>query len=117
LFGWSTGQFFKGFYKGLLDKVLTWLVYPKIAKFELLISFRFKTACSDEPSTAIFQYIVKLGLLPIEFRRGREKLLTSYEFYNPSIAARQLGFEQLPPGLFFVDKLRPREVVNQPWEF
>jgi len=85
-------------------------------EFELPISFRFETACLDEQLTVIFQCIVKPGLLPVEFRHGREKPPTSYEFYNPSIAARQLGFGQLPPGLFFVDKLRPREAVNQPWE-
>ena len=89
---WRTGQFFRGFYKGLLDEVLTWFVYPEIAKFELLISFRFETTCSDEPSTAIFQCLVKPGLLPIEFRHGREKPPTSYEFYNPSTATHQLGF-------------------------
>jgi hypothetical protein len=41
----------------------------------------------------------------------------SYEFYNPSIAAHQLGLGQLPPGLFFANKLRPREVVNHSSEF
>ena len=97
-----------GFYRGLFDELLNLFSYLEIIEFELPISFRFETACSDEPSTAIFQYIVKLGLLPIEFRRGREKLLTSYEFYNPSIAARQLGFGQLPPRVFLVDKLRLR---------
>ena len=41
---WRTGQFFRGFYKGLLDEVLTWFVYLKIAEFELPISFRFEAA-------------------------------------------------------------------------
>lgn len=117
LINWSAGQFFKGFYKGLLDEVLTWFIYPEVAEFELMISFRFEIACSNELSTAIFQRIVKPELLPIEFRHGREKPPTSYEFYNPSIVARQLGFGQLPPGLFFANKLRPREVVTQPLEF
>jgi hypothetical protein len=60
---------------------------------------------------------MKPGLLPVEFWHGREKPPTSYEFYNPSIAARQLGFGQLLPRLFFADKLRPREAINQSWEF
>ena len=51
---WSTGQFFRGFYKGLPDEALTWFIYPEIVEFELPISFKFETACSDEPSTAIF---------------------------------------------------------------
>jgi len=56
-------------------------------------------------------------LLHVEFKHGREKPPTSYEFYNSSIAARELGFGQLPRGLFFANKLRPREAVTQPWEF
>jgi hypothetical protein len=41
----------------------------------------------------------------------------SYEFYNPFIAARQLGFGQLPLGLFFGDKLKPREAINHSSKF
>ena len=93
---WSTGQFFRGFYKGLSDEILTWFVYPEIAEFELPISFRFEVACSDAPSTAIFQFIVKPRLLPMEFRHGHEKPATSYEFYNPSIVVHQLGFGSCP---------------------
>ena len=52
--GWSIDQFFKGFYKGLPNEVLTWFVYPEIAKFKLPISFRFEIACSDETLTTIF---------------------------------------------------------------
>ena len=52
--GWSTGPFFRGFYKGLLDEVLTWFVYLEITEFELPISFRFETACSDGLSAIIF---------------------------------------------------------------
>ena len=36
----------------------------------------------------------------------------SYEFYNPSAAARQLGLGQLPIKLYFADKLRPREYIK-----
>jgi hypothetical protein len=41
----------------------------------------------------------------------------SFEFYNRSVATRQLSFRQLPPGLFFVDKLKLREAVNHSSEF
>jgi hypothetical protein len=95
---WSTDQFFRVFYKGLSDEIPTWFVYPEIAKFEFPISFRFETTCSNKPSIAIFQRIVKPGLLPVEFRHGREKPPMSFEFYNHSVPARQLGFRQLPPG-------------------
>lgn len=41
----------------------------------------------------------------------------SYEFHCPSIAARQMGFGQLPPALFFANKLKPREAVSTGVEF
>jgi hypothetical protein len=94
LINWSAGQFFKG----ISDKVLTWFVCPEVAEFELPISLRFETACSDELSTAIFQYIVKPGLLPVEFRHGHEKPPTSYEFYNPSVATHRLGCDNCHRG-------------------
>jgi hypothetical protein len=105
------------FYKGLSDEILIWFVYLEIAEFEFPISFRFETTCSNEPSIAIFQRIVKLGLLPVEFRHGREKPPMSFEFYNHSIAAHQLGFRQLPPRPVFADKLKLREAVNHSSEF
>ena len=39
--------------------------------------------------------------------------LPTYEFYNPSFVARQFGFGQLPPQLFFKDILRPREDISE----
>jgi hypothetical protein len=53
----------------------------------------------------------------MEAIHGREKPPISYEFYNPSISARQMGFGQLPPCLFYADKLKPREALNSRLEF
>jgi hypothetical protein len=61
--------------------------------------------------------MIKPYLLPTEVRHDREKPLICYEFYNPSISARQMGFGQLPPCVFFADKLKPREAVNSGLEF
>jgi hypothetical protein len=36
---------------------------------------------------------------------------TTYDFYNPSVSARQLGFGQLPIGLYFSDLIKPRETI------
>jgi hypothetical protein len=56
-------------------------------------------------------------MLAVEVRHGREKPPTSYEFYCPSIVARQIGFGQLPLALFFADKLKLRETVTNSIEF
>ena len=39
--------------------------------------------------------------------------LPTYEFNNPSFVARQFGFGQLLPQLFFKDILRPREDISE----
>ena len=49
-------------------------------------------------------------ILPINFIAGKD--IPSYEFYNPSVAARQLGFGQVPPSLFFVGKVQFRGALN-----
>jgi hypothetical protein len=49
-------------------------------------------------------------ILPINFIAGKD--IPSYEFYNPSVAARQLGFGQVPPLLFFVGKVQFRGALN-----
>jgi hypothetical protein len=40
--------------------------------------------------------------------------LPTYEFYNPSFVACQFGLAQLPPQLFFINTLKPREGINEP---
>jgi len=58
----------------------------------------------------------------VNFRHGQSKIPNdpesspSYKFYNPSFSARQFGLGQLPPSLFFVNKLKPREILNNSLE-
>ena len=54
--------------------------------------------------------IISPRILPINFTAGKD--IPSYEFYNPSVAARQLGFGQTPPSPFFVGKVQFRGVLN-----
>ena len=54
--------------------------------------------------------IISPKLLPINFTTGKD--VPSYEFYNPSVAARQLGFGQVPLFPFFVGKVQFRGALN-----
>ena len=81
----------KRFYKGFLAKVLIWFAYPPNDEFANSYKFIFELVYGDPSSMAIFQCIIKPGLLLVEFWHGRDKPPTSYEFYNPVVAARQLG--------------------------
>jgi hypothetical protein len=113
----SITNFFKLFYKEFPEATLEWFVYLDILEFELLASFRFQNIYSYAEEFKILSHLVRPSLLPIEIRHGREKPPTSYEFYCPSIVARQMGFGQLPPALYFADKVKPRESVNTGIEY
>jgi hypothetical protein len=57
----------------------------------------------------VFVDIIKLGLLP-SYVFGKDQS-ASYEIYNRSICAHQLGYGQLPIGLYFSDLIKPREII------
>ena len=54
--------------------------------------------------------IISPRILLINFTAGKD--VPSYEFYNLSVAARQLGFTQVPPSPFFVGKVQFRGALN-----
>lgn len=116
------GYFFKIFYKGFNEDILIWLPYDdEDNEFENPSSFRCDTTCTDELASLIFNCLIKPCTLPVEFRHGRSKTgadasFPSYEFYNPVFVARQFGFGQLSPQLFFADKVKPREDINERME-
>ena len=65
---------------------------------------------TDEEATKIVKEIISPRILLINFTAGKD--VPSYEFYNWSVAARQLGFGQVPPFLFFVGKVQFRGALN-----
>jgi hypothetical protein len=72
-------------------------------QFERPYFFKFDKVCDPKyASKKIFQVVVTLCLLPTNFCYGGGKAkLYSYEFYHPSVAARQFGLGQLPIHIFF----------------
>ena len=54
--------------------------------------------------------IVSPRILPANFTFGKDA--PSFEFYNPSVAARQLGFGQVPPHPFFAGKVQFRGAIS-----
>ena len=55
-------------------------------------------------------YIISPIILPINFTAGKD--VPNYEFYNPSVAARQLGFGQGPPSPFYIGKVQFRGALS-----
>ena len=54
--------------------------------------------------------IISPRTLPANLTSGKD--VPSFEFYNPSVSTRQLGFGQVPPLLFFAGKVQFRGALN-----
>jgi hypothetical protein len=87
------------------------LPYRENEDLTLPYKFNYEFGCSDKVSTEVFNSFNKPFILPSEFHHGR-LVQPSYEFYNPNVAARQLGCGQLPPRIFFSTIIRFREVIR-----
>ena len=66
--------------------------------------FQLDSWKADEEAAKIMKEIISPKIVPINFTASKDT--PSYEFYNPSVAARQLGFGQVPPSLFFAGKVQ-----------
>lgn len=112
----ALADWFKAFYYGFARDSSTWFAYEDLSDFEVPFSFRPDTPLADAISAQMFIKFIKPCLLPTGIASGRSQH-PSYEFYNPSACARQLGLGQLPIGLFYADKLRAREPVRSVLDF
>ena len=54
--------------------------------------------------------VISPRILPINFIAGKD--VPSFEFYNPSVSAKQLEFGQVPPLSFFAGKIQFRGSLN-----
>ena len=54
--------------------------------------------------------IISPRTLPANLTSGKD--VPSFEFYNPSVSTRRLGFGQVPPLLFFASKVQFRGALN-----
>jgi len=104
-------DFFKTFYNGFPETSTIWFAYQdEKVIYENPFKFQLDSWKTDEEATKIIKEIISSRILPANFIFGKE--IPSYEFYNPSVAARQLGFGQVPPSPFFVGKVQFRGVLN-----
>ena len=109
---------FRILYKGIAHNRLSWFPYNKpeyLGFFTVPSSFRANEPLKDAESAAILLAYIRPCYLPTGLYRPR--IQNSYEFYYPNVAARQLGFGQLPIGLFYADKAKARCTVSTPLEY
>ena len=104
-------DFFKCFYNGFSETSTVWFAYQdEKVIYENPFKLQLDSWKTNEEATKIMKEVISPRILPIHFTAGID--VSSYEFYNPSVAARQLGFGQVPPPLFFVGKVQFRGALN-----
>ena len=97
-------DFFKSFYNGFPEISTIWFTYQdEKVMYENSFKFQLDSWKTDEEATKIMKKIISPRILPINFTAGKDT--PSYEFYNPSVAVRQLGIGQVPPFPFFASKV------------
>src|SRR5688572_18331392 len=98
-------EYFRCFYNGFNEDATVWFPYQRDDPiFELPTCFDSTTGRFDEELT---DELIKPGILPANLFSGKDA--PTYEFYNPSAAARQLGMGQLPIQVYFAGRVKFRD--------
>lgn len=106
-----TVTWFQLFYIALDEDTQSWFPYGDLKNFENPSDISLANPLESPASIANLLACIRPSLLSSGIAAGRKSHLQTYEFYNPSVAARQLGFGQLPPKLVLLEKLKARKPV------
>jgi hypothetical protein len=100
----NISQLFELFFRGFQNPL--WLPYLDNDNLTLPCEFSFETERQDGRFLEIFNIIIRPCILSAEFSGGRLTYNT-YEYYQPNMMARQLGYGQMTPRLFLHEFLNP----------
>ena len=104
-------SWFRSLYIGFNSENTVRFPYQDMSDFEIPFTFRPDAPMADALSSQIFEACIRPCLLPVGIGSGRTHR-PSYEFYHPSVGARQMGLGQLPIGLYFINKIRARQPIE-----
>ena len=106
----TLSAWFSLFHKGFSPDSTLWFSYGtmELLEYDTPGIFDPLTPMTDPASAGIFTVCVRPRVLPTGLGFGGRLQHYSYEFYHPTVAARQLGCGQLPPSLFFVGQVKAR---------
>lgn len=110
-------QFFNS-YNGFTNEATIWFAYlDYLGQFKTPPPFNTENVCDEEDiSKKIFTIAISPCLLLVNFSSGLGRS-RSCEFHHPSVSACQLGFGQLPIHLFFMDLIKPREILTSSLQY
>ena len=104
------GRFFQTLYDGLSKDQRAWMPYEDPESRFSLTFHPFDDALNKDND--LMMAIITPRAIPVNSFDSRKNINTTYEFYNPSILARQLAFGQLPIRLCYADVVKPRETIT-----
>jgi hypothetical protein len=89
---------FKVFYRGLHNP----LFFPYVASdsFENLITFRLDSFADNDNTRHLYSIMIHPCFLPVSMSPSNRFIKPGYVFYQPVVAAQQLGLGQVPPHFF-----------------
>ena len=98
-----------------IAKTLYWnmaweTIFARNMEYENPFKFSLDSWRDDEGATNIMREAISPRILPANFTSGKNAI--GYEFCYPSVVARQLGFVQVPPLLYFADKVQARNPIG-----
>ena len=104
-------DFFKFFYNGFPEISTIWFAYhDENISYKNPFKFQLDSWKIDEDATKSMKEIISPRILATNITLGKNA--PTFEFYNPSTAARQLGIGQVPPLPFFVGKVQFRGAIS-----
>ena len=91
-------------YNGFSESSTIWFAYhDDDANYENPFKLQLNSWKDDEYATNNMKEIISPRILPANFTSSKDA--PTFEFYYPSVAAKQLGFGQVPPLPFFANKV------------
>ena len=91
----DAANWFRVFYKGL-DNPL-YFPFTESESFENPTAFRLDNFADDDSTRHLYSLMIRRGFLPVGISTSNRIIKPGYESYQPVIAARQFGLEQVPP--------------------
>ena len=107
----ETAKWFKLFYHDQTQ--ISFSVYSESVNFENPSIFRLDTFADDDDTRAQYALMIRPCLLPMSMSTSNRITKPGYEAYQPVVAARQLGLNQIPPSFIIHENFQSRANLTE----
>ena len=107
----ETAKWFKLFYHDITR--VSFSVYSESEIFENPSFFRLDAFADDDDTRAQYALMIRPCLLPMSMSTSNRITKPGYEAYQPVVAARQLGLNQIPPSFIIHENFQSRANLTE----